>query len=264
MFRLTIEADSFEELRKKAFAAFEETKPVEVEQLGRAQEIVKQTEKMVNFISSMDEKDIVPNVNVEKMNEHLRDIEQRPNPRYDAAVPKGPIIPRESITPLPNVDGRRDSAGMLWDARIHSSSKEFVKDGTWRYRRNLDSEYRKQIEAEILGTTPPTVAVGRPTPEVTPAVAPLQPERLNTPPPISTPMSPVFGNKYAHTLETFQQNLVSVVANLINDQKITREYVKSLNDYFKVNELYEIFSNPLQVKELYDNFVDIGLIERVQ
>lgn len=42
-----------------------------------------------------------------------------------------------------------DSAGMVWDARIHSSSREKVKDGTWRKKRGVDATLVTQVEAEI-------------------------------------------------------------------------------------------------------------------
>lgn len=45
----------------------------------------------------------------------------------------------------------RDADGLVWDGRIHSSSKETVKDGTWRKRRGVSDELVKQVEAELRG-----------------------------------------------------------------------------------------------------------------
>jgi hypothetical protein len=47
----------------------------------------------------------------------------------------------------------RDKLGRFWDARIHSEGKKFNADGTWRMRRNLDPELRKQVEAELDSVT---------------------------------------------------------------------------------------------------------------
>lgn len=45
-----------------------------------------------------------------------------------------------------------DSKGMPYDERIHSSSKATNKDGSWRYRRNLDEATIAQVEAQLRGT----------------------------------------------------------------------------------------------------------------
>lgn len=45
----------------------------------------------------------------------------------------------------------RDANGLVWDERIHSSSKEFVKDGTWRKRRGVSDDIVAQVEAELRG-----------------------------------------------------------------------------------------------------------------
>lgn len=48
-----------------------------------------------------------------------------------------------------------DVDGIKWDKRIHSSSKELNKDGTWRKRRGVADELVRQIEAELRGVKPP-------------------------------------------------------------------------------------------------------------
>ena len=44
-----------------------------------------------------------------------------------------------------------DADGVKWDKRIHSSSKELNKDGTWRKRRGVADELVRQVEAELRG-----------------------------------------------------------------------------------------------------------------
>lgn len=61
-----------------------------------------------------------------------------------------------------------DSAGIPWDARIHSESRATVADGTWRKRRNLDETLYANVMAELKGETsadvlpppPPAAAAG--------------------------------------------------------------------------------------------------------
>jgi hypothetical protein len=49
-----------------------------------------------------------------------------------------------------------DKKGMRWDARIHSSSKAKIADGTWKYRRGVTDEEIKRVEGELTGN--PTIA----------------------------------------------------------------------------------------------------------
>lgn len=46
-----------------------------------------------------------------------------------------------------------DADGLTWDSRIHSSSKEFNKDGTWRKRRGVNADLVAMVEAELRGLT---------------------------------------------------------------------------------------------------------------
>lgn len=42
-----------------------------------------------------------------------------------------------------------DSEGLPWDARIHSSSKEKIKDGTWKIKRGTDKLLIDDVKAEL-------------------------------------------------------------------------------------------------------------------
>ena len=52
-----------------------------------------------------------------------------------------------------------DSKGRKWDARIHSSSKAKIADGTWKYRRGVTDEEIKRVEGELTITPPPQQGV---------------------------------------------------------------------------------------------------------
>ncbi|MCK5615735.1 hypothetical protein KAR91_78455 [Candidatus Pacearchaeota archaeon] len=114
-----------------------------------------------------------------------------------------------------------DSAGMLWDVRIHASSKAFVADGTWRLKRGVAPELVEQVKAELSGgeesvievaaTTPAAVV---PAPEVVypPVVAPVAPPVVT---PIETPAAPAAITTYAQLIPriTAQANAKVLQAN---------------------------------------------------
>ncbi len=58
--------------------------------------------------------------------------------------------------------GEVDSAGLPWDERIHSSSKEKVKGDTWKYKRGVDKNLVAQIEGayRAAGYSDPRAAAG--------------------------------------------------------------------------------------------------------
>lgn len=65
-----------------------------------------------------------------------------------------------------------DADGLPWDERIHSSSKECVKDGTWRKKRGVADSLVKVVEAELRGTPEPTLTVPTELTAVTAVTAP--------------------------------------------------------------------------------------------
>lgn len=49
-----------------------------------------------------------------------------------------------------------DSSGIMWDARIHASTRTKVADGTWKMKRGVEPELVAQVMAELKGTPAPT------------------------------------------------------------------------------------------------------------
>jgi hypothetical protein len=92
-----------------------------------------------------------------------------------------PPAPAATSTPANSAD--LDKAGLPWDARIHSGSREKIKDGTWRQRRNLPEGERERVEAELraLMALPANVTVGD---------APTSAVPLPPPAPPATPAAP--------------------------------------------------------------------------
>lgn len=68
-----------------------------------------------------------------------------PPPANTAATVAPPAPPTQ--THAPGVE--LDSAGLPWDARIHSESKSKIADGTWRQKRGVDKTLLADVEAEL-------------------------------------------------------------------------------------------------------------------
>jgi hypothetical protein len=164
-----------------------------------------------------------------------------------------------------------DSRGFKWHERIHASSRaKAPSTGQWRYRRNVDDNLIREIEGELQGKTkpqsvpapvvPPVYAAPVPMatlPLVGPSEKLLEPVKVHAP----LPLPPVTPG--GHTFETFRANLVNVIASLINEKKIDQSYIKQLNEYFQVQELWQIFGDESKVRELFENFSASGLIVKV-
>lgn len=98
------------------------------------------------------------------------------------------IIPGEAIQPTSSDE--RDSAGLPWDARIHSETRAKNKDGTWRFRRNLEESFKTFVLAELQGAitvSPPPVIAQEPAPGSVVEVAPIT---VPLPPPSTVPVPP--------------------------------------------------------------------------
>lgn len=128
----------------------------------------------------------------------------------DAVVSPLPSVSEKSIAapvfvptpPVPEVRTQElDTAGVQWDARIHSSSRAtLAKNGQWKTKRGVDPKLIESVMAEITPTqagptTPPPpappIAKGayiksqrKPTPPPAPPVAPAKLPAA-TPPPVS-------------------------------------------------------------------------------
>ena len=49
-----------------------------------------------------------------------------------------------------------DSSGIMWDARIHASTRTRISDGTWKMKRGVEPELVAQVMAELKGAPAPT------------------------------------------------------------------------------------------------------------
>lgn len=112
-------------------------------------------------------------------------------------VPAAPTAPA-STTPAadtPSSEIVTDKAGLPWDERIHSSSKNMNADGTWRYLRGGDVDLRAAVEAELRAklanteTPPPPPPVADNAGDVPPPPPPPAPAAAaDAPPPPPPPV----------------------------------------------------------------------------
>jgi hypothetical protein len=163
--------------------------------------------------------------------------------------------------------GAVDSEGVPWDKRIHSSSKKFNSDGTWRTARNLDKAVLAQVKAELFAKRggQPQAAIPAapmtPSPVVTP-VQPLQVVQPQVAAPAATLPSPVMPTFQAgHTLDTFRANFPLVMSQLITEGKLTQEYVNQLKSFFNVAEIWQ--ASPDQQQMVFEQFAANNIIAKV-
>ncbi len=136
-----------------------------------------------------------------------RSIEYDVPPVEAAAVvpPPPPVEAAAVVPPPPPVEaaaGDRDSDGLPWDGRIHSSSKARLADGRWRQRRNTDpavvtavtAELRAALSAPAAATGADGAAVVPPPPAATVLSFPFPPieEPAAVPPPPAAMTFPEF------------------------------------------------------------------------
>lgn len=203
-------------------------------------------------------------------------------------VEEEPTVDVKTTEEVLGHSGDLDSEGFPWDKRIHSSSKQTVADGTWRKRRNLDDAIYNSVKAELESkgygkktVTPqaPQAPVVAPTPVmVTPAPAPqapvvpqvtVAPTPTPTPAPVAQPVvapapqAPALPQMMTggHSLQTFSDNFPMVLAGLINEKKLTQEWVNSLCSHYGVTEIWTL--NNEQKAQVFDLFVQHGLVTRV-
>ena len=96
-----------------------------------------------------------------------------------AATPAPTTAPVATAPSAPAAMLEYDTAGVPWDARIHSSAKGKKKDGTWKLARNIDPALVTMVLHEIT----PKPAVGTAAaPVASPVTVPVAPVAVPVPP----------------------------------------------------------------------------------
>lgn len=223
-----------------------------------------------------------------------------PSPSYplsnDVLIrPDLPVAPAPKTSPITEYHKKVgtlmefgvDKRGLPWDERIHAVTQGVNKDGSWRTRRGVEQAYVTQVEHELISkvkamqesapiTRESLPAAPTGIPSFAPQVAAV-PVQTPLPPVISqpAPSQPTHGpavNPFspqsiapvisAHTLETFKANLVPTLFRLTSEGKLTPDYIQSLKDYFKVDQIWQV--NDSQLAEMFEGFVNSGVLVKAQ
>lgn len=158
-----------------------------------------------------------------------------------------------------------DSAGIPWDARIHSESRATIADGTWRKRRNVSQDVYDSVLAELTAAggavPPPPATTTNDTPEPpAPTVADTAPVAVgatsageaaaattaaDVPPPPSAATGP--------DLSTWPKFVQSVQSKDVPDSaKIYDALNKLANETFSVGKFLEMKDRPNDWAMFYD------------
>lgn len=256
-------------------------------------------EKMLDFAKemAMTPPPAIPEYANEPIDEDIPEVPKAPEfPLFNVPpAPSGPVV--ESAPPVfATSQSNKDGKGFPYDERIHSAAKSLNKDGTWRLKRGVSDDMVRQVEDEFYSKNPRPSAM---TPMVeTPVVIPPPPAptvHVETPvfQPQAAPVAPVVvpvtmptvvanphvvqpapaqyeniqipqGTRPAHSYATFKANFTMVLAQLVNDGKITQEYIKSLKDHFGVKEVWNILASEKQCIEVFETFGKHGLITVIE
>ena len=176
----------------------------------------------------------------------------------------------------------RDNRGMPWDERIHSAARSLNKDGSWRIKRGVEDALVAQVEGQLRvgqvaqGLPPAAMVIPQPPPPTVHVEMPqfavpqaAQPQVVAAPLAAAAPVqnyeniqTPA-GTRPAHTLNTFKNNLMLLFAQLIEEKKISKEYVQQLLAHFELKEVWNFLGSEKKLMELYDAFAEYGFITKV-
>lgn len=144
--------------------------------------------------------------------------------------------------------GELDAAGTPYNPAIHTSTKAKTQKGLWKNRPG---------GAAKVADTPAE------TPQAQWQQATTEPSKPATVQEVVTheDSQPAIGHAPAmHNYESFKTNLMTIVVKLINENKITRDYMKDLNAYFQVSNLWDVKNDDTKCKQLFKLFIDYQFI----
>lgn len=217
-------------------------------------------------------------------------------PTIADAIPANltPVMPVPNVSPTTNsVPGSStpsnqslDSRGLPWDVRIHSSSREQIGNGSWKYRRGVDKAVVATVEQENLarlkqaGPADLVPAPAAPIPAMPPTPSHVPPAVLPNfaqpvAPPVEVAQPVAVQPSYAaipapttvlpsHSINTFKANFMEVIAKLIEDKKIDQAYIQQLCQYFQIKEIWNVLGDELKLYQLFDVFVQAGFFTKVE
>ena len=152
--------------------------------------------------------------------------------------------------------GELDAAGTPYNPAIHTSTRTKTTKGLWKNRpggaakagviplEEVEHMGREKEESHIVYTKP---EVNKPA-SVQQVVA-------------HEDSAPAIGRAPSmHNYESFKTNLMTIVVKLINENKITRDYMKELNTFFGVSNLWDVKNDDVKCKQLFKLFLEYQFI----
>lgn len=171
-------------------------------------------------------------------------------------------VPQENTQDATDVD--LDSAGVPWNAKIHSSSKKKVKNGTWKVARGVEDA---EVEAYNLRfrNSQPAVRDVAPITVVSPAPVQTAPTAVVTATPAAAPVAlpPMPTMNSGHTLDSFKAGFPVILSGLLTEKKISQDYVNQLKTFFGVTEIWNITDAQKESVFLQWSSPEFNLITRV-
>lgn len=114
------------------------------------------------------------------------------------------------------------------------------------------------VQPPVQPVAPPVLSVPDQTQHKSPAEI-LNDAQQNTYSNVAIPAT----TKPAHTLASFTDNLVQVLAQLINEKKINQDYIQQLCEHFQVKNIWNVTASGVKTRELYDSFGEFGFITKL-
>lgn len=183
------------------------------------------------------------------------DIVQQSTVNQDTIQPAHVATLVYEVTPT---DGVVDSQGMMWDARIHASTKTKNADGRWKKRKGVSESVMNDVETELQQRAA-GYATAQPTPgDILPALPVVPQIPLQEMPQAAPIAAPVATVTPAAPVEVAPkrdfQGLMQQISKLFHTQQITPDYpatiVARVNDGFsvKLNTITDVANDPRMVE----------------
>ena len=173
----------------------------------------------------------------------------RSQPIHKAGIPQESYVAKKA-----DLGVETDSTGAAWDPTIHSSSKVKTSHGVWKKRRG----------GEATNVVKPTGGLSAPLADAPANVAAIQrAEVQNAVPEFAQGPAPIGMAPNMYNVDSFGKNLQMIIVRLVNEKKISREYLQTLNQHFQVVNLWDVNKDPAKLKSLFDSFVEWQFITGV-
>lgn len=156
--------------------------------------------------------------------------------------------------------GELDAAGTPYNPAIHTSTRTKTNKGLWKNRPGGGA-------AKTAETTEPREVVHKITPSgdvklewQTATTEPAKPASVQQVVAHEDSAPPIGMAPSMHNYESFKTNLMTIVVRLINENKITRDYMKDLNTYFQVANLWDVKNDDAKCQQLFKLFLEYQFI----